>query len=66
MSLPRIAVNPHSSTQKWICNWARVAGGNVLTNADGQRIGGPRILFAYGPGRRAILSGFPLPERDDR
>src|SRR3954447_13630922 len=24
--LPRIAVKPHSSTQKWICNWALAVG----------------------------------------
>ena len=23
---PRMAVKPHSSTQKWICNWARAVG----------------------------------------
>src|SRR3546814_15837264 len=26
MTLPRMAVKPHSTTQRWICHWALAAG----------------------------------------
>ena len=32
---PRIAVNPHSTTQKWIWSWALAAGESELTWISG-------------------------------
>src|SRR3546814_20731572 len=55
MTLPRMAVKPHSTTQRWICHWALAAGVMVGVGREARALSRRAGHLAHIPRSKAPL-----------